>query len=588
LVVRGIGENDTDVFKLTTLDADSGFSGHVLVEISQLNVPGGKIIGAFNVAQLQSTAAANGGNFLGFEMFGLAGNDELDARQLKNFERTYLHGDGRSIVGLVPADASLTDRDTLYGGTLSRDQYFGGNDATTADGKNDDVVANVDVYDTIPVMSPPFPLAFTPNISGGTGNNTLVFNPDSEGVTFNPVDFTTISGTNGNDNINASGTAGHGVTILGLGGDDTLTGTNEKDTLDGGEGKDTLYGLGHDDNLSGGGGDDIVWGGAGNDTIHGNDGNDSLNGEAGNDTIEGGLGNDFLDGGDNNDTLRGNEGDDVLRGGQGDDNLDGGDGSDTADYSTSPAGVVVTLEGNKADPDGFGNKDSFTSIENINGSDFNDVLTGDANNNVINGRAGADDIAGRAGNDTLFGGGDNDRVDGEDGDDSVNGDGGDDLLLGGKGDDVMTGGDGIDKMYGEEGTDRLTGGGGADELDGGLGLDYLEGGPNDLSTDILWLNYDQVQGAIEELAAIGGPAFQDVFRVQTLQFADNPLHPAPFSPWAPQQLRAGALNQTQRIDAQFELDARLDPANVIGARLIVFSDFDGGDGANGDILEFWS
>jgi Ca2+-binding RTX toxin-like protein len=587
LVVRGIGEDDTDVFKLQTLDADSGFSGHVLVEISQLNVPGGRLIGAFNVEQLQATAASNGGNFLGFEMFGLAGNDELDARQLKNFERTYLHGDGRSIIGL-PIDTSLSDRDLLYGGQLSRDKYYGGVDATTADGKNDDVIRNADVYDTVPVLSPPFPIPFVPNISGGTGNNTLEFNPDSEGVNISPVDFTTIIGTNKNDVINASGTAGHGVTILGLGGDDTLTGTIDKDTIDGGEGKDTIFGLDNDDNLSGGNGDDTVWGGPGNDNIQGNDGNDSLNGEAGTDTIDGGLGNDFLDGGDNNDTLRGGDGDDVLRGGQGDDTLDGGLGSDTADYSNSPAGVIASLEANKSDADGFGTKDTYTSIENLNGSAFNDVLTGDANNNVINGNAGADDIVGRDGNDSLFGGSENDRLDGEGGNDSVSGGDHNDLILGGIGDDVLNGDGGDDTMYGEQGTDRLTGGLGTDTIDGGLGLDYLEGGPNDQATDFLYVNYDQVQGAIEELAAVGGPAFQDYFRVQTLQFADNPLHPAAPSPWVPQQLKAGALSQTERIDAQFELDMRMTPANVIGARLIIFSDYDGGDGQFGDILEFLS
>jgi Ca2+-binding RTX toxin-like protein len=449
-------------------------------------------------------------------------------------------------------------------------------------------VANVDVYDTLPVVSPPFPLSFTPNISGGTGNNTLIFNPDSEGVTFNPVDFTTISGTNGNDNINASGTVGHGVTILGLGGDDTLTGTNDKDTIDGGDGKDTIFGLGADDNLSGGGGDDTVWGGDGNDTVNGNDGNDTLHGEAGNDTLEGGIGNDFLSGGDGNDALRGGDGDDVMRGGQGDDNLDGGAGSDTADYADSPAGVNVTLEGGKADADGWGNKDVLVNMENINGSAHNDTLVGDANNNIINGNGGDDTIVGRAGDDSLFGGDGNDRIDGEDGNDSLGGGAGDDYLLGGKGDDVLNGDAGNDRMWGEEGTDRLSGGGGADEIDGGLGLDYLEGGPNDQSTDILFLNYDLVQGAIEDLAAIGGPAFRDIFRVQTLQFAENPNAPGAFDPWTPQQVKGGAMNQTQRIDAQFELDARLDPANVIGARLIVFSDFDGGDGADGDLLEFLS
>ena len=588
LVVRGIGENDTDVFKMTTLDAESGFSGHVLVEISQLNVPGGRLIGAYNVDQLQATAASNGGNFLGFQMFGLAGNDELDARQLKNLERTSLNGDGRSTLGL-PVDASLTDRDTLLGGTLSRDQYNGGSDATTADGKNDDIVANVDDYDTVAVTNPPFPLAFNPSIVGGTGNNTLQFNPDSGGVNISPTDFTTIIGTNGADTINASGTVGHGVNIFGLGGDDNITGTNDKDTIDGGDGKDTINGLGADDNLSGGGGDDNVYGGAGNDTINGNDGNDNLNGEDGNDNIDGGNGNDFLDGGNNNDTLKGGEGDDTLRGSDGADSLDGGPGSDWADYINSPGAVNVNLEKNEATNDGWGNKDTFTSIENINGSNFDDLLNGDAGDNKINGNDGLDKITGRAGNDTLSGGAGDDWIDGEDGNDVVNGDDGNDpLLLGGSGDDVINGGNGDDKMWGEDGTDRLIGSYGSDELHGGLGLDYLEGGPNDLATDYLYSNYDLAEGAIYDLASVGGPGYQDIFRVQTLVFADKDGNGNALGPWVPQEAAGAAMNQNQRIDAQFELDARLSPGNVIGARLLIFSDFDGGDGVNGDLLEFLS
>ncbi len=477
LVVRGIGENDTDVFKMQTLDAESGFSGHVLVEISQLNVPGGRLIGAFNVDQLQATAAANGGNFVGFEMFGLAGNDELDASQLKNLERTYLYGDGRSTVGL-PVDPALTDQDTLIGGTLSRDQYYGGVDADTANGKNDDIVKNVDAYDTTTVGAP-FPLPFTPHIEGGTGNNTLAFNPDSEGVTFSPTDFTTISGTNGNDVIDASGTTGHGVTILGLGGDDTLTGTGDKDAIDGGEGKDTIYGGGADDSLSGGGGDDNVHGGAGNDTVNGNDGNDLLYGDDGNDTLDGGLGNDSLFGGNDNDTLKGGEGDDLLQGGAGNDNLDGGPGQDTADYIDAPASVTASLEKGKADNDGYGNVDTYTSVENLNGSNYADTLTGDGGNNIINGNGGDDVIVGRAGDDGLYGGDGDDRIDGEDGNDTVGGGNGADYLLGGPGDDIMTGDAGDDDMWGEQGTDRLSGGLGADNIDGGLGMDYLEGGPNE-------------------------------------------------------------------------------------------------------------
>ncbi len=106
----------------------------------------------------------------------------------------------------------------------------------------------------------------------------------------------------------------------------------------------------------------------------------------------------------------------------------------------------------------------------------------------------------------------------------------------------------------------------------------------------MFLNYDLAIGAIEDLAAAGGAGNRDYFDVQTLVFSDNPNAPAAFNPWTPQQVRGavGTMNQNARLDAQFELDARLQPANLVGARLIVFSDFDGGDGTDGDILEYLS
>src|SRR6185503_11219694 len=45
--------------------------------------------------------------------------------------------------------------------------------------------------------------------------------------------------------------------------------------------------------------------------------------------------------------------------------------------------------------------DTLTSIENLNGSRWDDTLTGDAGDNVLTGNAGGDTLTGGAGNDTF-------------------------------------------------------------------------------------------------------------------------------------------------------------------------------------------
>jgi Ca2+-binding RTX toxin-like protein len=51
--------------------------------------------------------------------------------------------------------------------------------------------------------------------------------------------------------------------------------------------------------------------------------------------------------------------------------------------------------------DGYGGTDTFTNIENVRGSAFNDTLTGDANVNWLEGGAGNDTLTGGAGNDVF-------------------------------------------------------------------------------------------------------------------------------------------------------------------------------------------
>jgi Ca2+-binding RTX toxin-like protein len=180
------------------------------------------------------------------------------------------------------------------------------------------------------------------------------------------------------------------------------------DLVSGGTGSDFVYGGYGDDTLKGGGGSDLLSGDAGNDTIGGDGGSDQL---------YGGTGNDDIDGGSDNDTLYAGDGSDVLRGGSGADRLYGGDGADTAIYTGSTAAVTVNLATN-LNTGGDAEGDILVSIENLKGSRFGDLLTGDANANTLNGLAGNDQLFGGEGTDVLDGGEGSDRMFGGAGNDT--------------------------------------------------------------------------------------------------------------------------------------------------------------------------
>jgi len=268
-----------------------------------------------------------------------------------------------------------------------------------------------------------------------------------------------VHGSLGSDSIALDDTGSY---VFGRQGDDSLTGGDGSDILIGGVGNDILDGGAgvdsaeyRDDGYEGvtqyeginvnlttgtatdgfGGSDTLrnienVWGSAFGDTIRGNDFNNVLEGKEGNDSLYGEGGND------------------TLKGGAGSDSLVGGDGDDLAYYGDAASAIDVNLSSGAALSDGDGGEDTLVNIEDVRGSNFNDVITGDAKGNSLYGHAGNDTISGGAGRDWLHGDDGNDRIDAGDDNDDLFGGVGNDTLLGGQGDDVLRGGAGADYLDG--------------------------------------------------------------------------------------------------------------------------------------------
>jgi Ca2+-binding RTX toxin-like protein len=196
-------------------------------------------------------------------------------------------------------------------------------------------------------------------------------------------------------------------------GGDTNLGTTRAQIIDprdgivnGTEGIDTLFG--HDavgDEINGHSGDDTLYGLGGSDQINGATGNDIADCGRGDDFAYGGVDNDTLAGGLGDDELYGELGNDTLRGGSGADILDGGTGTaDMADYLTvTSGGVTAALDGSLL---GIGEAagDTFSGVERLRGTNFDDTLCGDGAANIIWGMTGVDNLQGLAGADRLIGG----------------------------------------------------------------------------------------------------------------------------------------------------------------------------------------
>lgn len=80
--------------------------------------------------------------------------------------------------------------------------------------------------------------------------------------------------------------------------------------------------------------------------------------------------------------------------------VDGGGGNDTLSFAHLNTGASYYISSDGQDLGG-GKYFSSASIENVNGSNFNDNLAGDSNNNIITGGLGNDTLAGGGGADTF-------------------------------------------------------------------------------------------------------------------------------------------------------------------------------------------
>lgn len=338
--------------------------------------------------------------------------------------------------------------DILRGGLGTRDQLYGGDgsDTVSYQGDSSAVTINLIIGEGAGASATGDFYTGIENVVGTSFNDALLGN----------AEINRLEGGDGHDQL----TGGYGADVL-VGGDgvdtaryddvaksvfinlyigqgfgnhadgDTFSGVENvigsalDDYLIGDDGVNGLVGSGGNDVLIGGEGADVLDGGIGSDTVSyedrakavfvnlylGQGFNNSAQGDVYT-SIENAIGSslaDYLIGSDGANRLDGRDGDDVLIGGLGGDALVGGNGIDTASYEDQQGGVFVNL-GLDVGASNAAQGDTFSSIENVTGTMYADVLIGDAGVNRLDGGDGNDILIGGLEADVLIGGAGTDTV----------------------------------------------------------------------------------------------------------------------------------------------------------------------------------
>ena len=486
-----------------TVDLEAGTvagghaEGDVIMDVEDIigSKYGDRLIGDEGVNRLEGGAGADqldGG--LGTDTVSYSGSDEAVTVDLEAGTGEGGHAEGDTIANVEIMQGSDYG-DVLRGdGGVNTLLGGGGNDRLSGRGGDDLLEGG----------------AGADRLDGGAGVDWAVYWRSDEAVTVDLGEGTGKGGYAEGDvimNVEVVLGSGYGDVLVGDDSDNQLNGGNGDDVLEGGAGADRLNGDSEVDTVSYAGSNRgvIVYlsegtgkrGHAEGDVIR--DVENVLGSNYG-DVLGGDASANRLDGGGGNDRLSGRGGDDVLEGGVGADRLIGGAGEDTVSYAGSDRGVRVYLE-TGAGKGGHAEGDVIAQVESVLGSNYGDVLGGDASANRLDGGGGNDRLSGKGGDDVLEGGVGADRLIGGSGDDTVSYTGSDrgvrvyletgtgkgghaegdviaqvESVLGSNYGDVLGGDNGANRLSGGGGNDRLSGRGGDDVLEGGAGADRLIGG----------------------------------------------------------------------------------------------------------------
>ena len=449
---------------------------------------------------------------------GLGGNAEGDT--LANFEILTGSGHNDVLTGSSTSEEFFGEagNDTINGGAGNDTINGGDGDDILQDGFGTDTVNGGAGDDTFIIDSANNDFDFVGDAYDGGADTDTFRVVGATNLGLSPIDFDMEAGTFDNFGVTNSVTNFENY--------DSSANTNS-----------------NNETIRGTSGVNVITTGLGDNAIFGRGGNDILDGGAGNDNVQGGSGDD---------TLRGGTGDDLIYTQAGADDVDGGDGVDRIAFDHSAAIIVDLAAGTGLGGEAEG--DTYVNVENVSGSEFADVITGDAGANHLSGLGGNDRLDGGAGDDTLSGGdgadtlfggagadhndgglgldnvdyrgassrvvlnldgggtlgdaaGDTyfsiERVNGSHFNDTITGSSSNDFLYGFDGNDTINGGDGIDRIYGGNGNDIQRGQGGNDTLYGSAGADQLNGG---VGTDVA--NYSLATSFVS-VNMISGGAFGD-------------------------------------------------------------------------------